>query len=89
MLDQRLVDPEDVTRECRREVVDYRLAHRKRGVVAQEDVHAWAPRQNIPAGSLKYPEECRLIQVPECVTIIGVDDLFDICETHAAHCSGC
>ncbi len=49
----------------------------------REDVHPWPPRERIPAGPFKHPKKRGLIQVPERIAIIGVNDLFNVGEVHA------
>src|ERR1051326_6779258 len=51
--------------------------------VAREHVHPGSPRQQVPAGPLEDPKKGRLIEMPESIAVIGIDDLLDVRDRHA------
>src|ERR1051325_7204071 len=87
MMHQRLVHPEHVSRERRRVVVDDRAAERGPRTVAREHVHPGSPRQQVPAGPLEDPKKGRLIEMPESIAVIGIDDLLDVRDRSEEHTS--
>jgi hypothetical protein len=88
MVSEHLLKAKYITRECGSPVVHDRLSQSRPGACASKHIHAGPPMEHLPAGALEQTEERRLIEMPEGVTLVWIDNEVDFRERHGLKIGG-
>ena len=88
VMGKHLLKAKHVTRERGRPVVDDGLPQRRPGAGSGEHIHAGTAAEHLPAGPLEQAEERGLVEVPERVAFVRIDDEIDLGEGHGSKIGG-
>jgi hypothetical protein len=81
---EHLLKAEHIAGKCGSPIVDYGFPYCRPGAGSREHIHTGAVPEHLPASAFKQGEERRLVEVPEGITFVRIDDKIDLGMGHGA-----